>query len=262
MIEHDKFRELMEPYALGALDPAERAELEAHLRTNCADCSKALEEARWLVSQLAFLAPEAAPSDMLKGRLMRQVRAEAGAKAGAGRAKIPFWMWGAVAAALLFAFYNSWDAYQLQRRVRATNQSASAAIARQHELQAQLAMAKREALIITDPSSMKFALPASAKDMPELQVRWHDKMGICIVGHNVPMPPSNRTLQLWLIPKTPGAKPMPSMMWRPDPNGDFMLMVANPPEAIRDVKALAVTEEPAGGSPQPTSAPMWLGSVS
>ena len=76
------------------------------------------------------------------------------------------------------------------------------------------------------------------------------------------MPPSNRTLQLWLIPKTPGAKPMPSMMWRPDANGNFMLMVANPPESMRDVKALAVTEEPAGGSPQPTSAPMWLGSVS
>lgn len=260
MSEHDNFREMIEPYALGSLDPAERAEFEAHLRSNCAECSKALEEARSLVSQLAYLAREAAPSDLLKGRLMQHVRADA--RSAGSQAKIPFWMWAAVAAAVLFAFYNAWGAHQLQKRIQATNESASAAIARQQELQQQLAVAKREAMILTDPASMKFTLPASEKDMPQLQVTWHEKMGICITGHNIPMPPTNRTLQLWLIPKTPGAKPMPSMMWLPDANGDFMLMVANPPKDMHDVKALAVTEEPAGGSPQPTSAPMWLGSVS
>jgi len=103
--EHDKFRELIEPYALGALDPPERAELEAHLRTNCVECSKALDEAYWLVSQLAHLSPESAPSDILKGRLMRQVSADA--RSGSSGATIPFWMWAAVAAVLLFAFYNA-----------------------------------------------------------------------------------------------------------------------------------------------------------
>jgi hypothetical protein len=38
--------------------------------------AKALAEARFLVSQLAYLAPPAEPSDMLKARLMRTVRAE------------------------------------------------------------------------------------------------------------------------------------------------------------------------------------------
>ena len=38
-------------------------------------------------------------------------------------------------------------------------------------------------------------------------------------------------------------------------------MVANPPEDMADTKALAITEEPAGGSPQPTSTPMWVGGV-
>ena len=260
MSEHDRFRELIEPYALGALDPAERTEFEVHLGANCAECSKALDEARWLVSHLAYLAPEAAPSDVLKGRLLQRVRSDA--RSAGSQAKIPFWMWAAVAAALLFALYNAWDARQLQERIRATNQSASTAIAQRQQLQQQLAMAELEASILTDPHSLKIMLPASSKDMPQLQAMWHEKMGICVTGHNIPMPPSNRTLQLWLIPKTPGAKPMPSMMWRPDANGNFMLMVANPPESMRDVKALAVTEEPAGGSPQPTSAPMWLGSVS
>jgi anti-sigma-K factor RskA len=31
---------------------------------------------------------------------------------------------------------------------------------------------------------------------------------------------------------------------------------------MAETKALAVTEEPMGGSPQPTSTPMWVGGVS
>ena len=71
----DQFREMFEGYALGSLDANERTALEAHLATGCKDCAKAVEGARWLVSQLAYLAPESAPSDMLKGRLLRTVRA-------------------------------------------------------------------------------------------------------------------------------------------------------------------------------------------
>jgi anti-sigma-K factor RskA len=67
---------------------------------------------------------------------------------------------------------------------------------------------------------------------------------------------------LWLIPKTPGAKPMPSMMVRPDADGKFMLLVANPPGAMESTKALAITEEPAGGSSAPTTKPIWVGAIS
>jgi anti-sigma factor RsiW len=68
----NQFREIFEAYALGALDAAERISLEAHLATGCKDCAKSVEEARWLVSQLAYLAPEAAPSDMLNANRPRR----------------------------------------------------------------------------------------------------------------------------------------------------------------------------------------------
>ena len=77
MANGDQFRELIEAYALGALDPQERVSLEAHLASGCADCAKALGEAAWLVSQLAYLVPEAQPPGMLRGRLLQTVRAEA-----------------------------------------------------------------------------------------------------------------------------------------------------------------------------------------
>jgi anti-sigma-K factor RskA len=258
-----QFRELIEAYALGALDPGERASLEAHLAEGCTDCSKALDEARWLVSQLAYLAPDAKPSDMLRGRLLQTVRAEARA---AGSAKtssaIPFWMWGAVAALLLFTLYTSWETIQVKKTIDATIEQIKIEIAKRHALEENLALAQRQAAILTNPHSVKIPMATDSKDMPKLEAMWHPKLGLVVAGQNVPMPSGNRTLQLWLIPKTPGRKPIPSMTLRPEADGKFMLLVADPPDAMEATKALAITEEPAGGSPQPTTKPIWLGAIS
>ena len=55
---------------------------------------------------------------------------------------------------------------------------------------------------------------------------------------------------------------MPAMTFWPDADGKFSAMVENPPDVMSDTQALAITEEPVGGSPQPTSTPMWVGGVS
>jgi len=263
MTNGDQFRELIEAYALGAVDPQERASLEAHLAEGCADCAKALDEARWLVSQLAYLAPDAKPSDMLRGRLLQTVRAEArAAKSAKPAATISFWMWGAVAALLLFTLYTSWETIQVRKTIDATNEQIRIEIAKRHELEENFALAQRQAAILTDPHSVKIPMPTDSKGMPKLEAMWHAKLGLVVAGQNLPIPSGNRTLQLWLIPKTPGAKPIPSMTLRPDAGGKFMLLVANPPDSMEVTKALAITEEPAGGSPQPTTKPIWVGAIS
>ncbi len=263
MANADQFRELIEAYALGALDPEERASLEAHLAEGCADCSKALEEARWLVSQLAYLAPDAKPSDMLRGRLLQTVRAEARTTQSAkSSSAIPFWMWGAVAALLLFTIYTSWETVQLRNSIRETAAQAEAEAAKRARLEKQFAIAQREAIILTDPRSVKIPMATDSKDVPKLEAMWHAKMGIVVAGQNVPVPSGNRTLQLWLIPKAKDGKPIPSETLRPDADGKFILLVANPPDSIEATKALAITEEPAGGSTQPTSKPIWVGAIS
>ena len=174
----------------------------------------------------------------------------------------PFWFWGSVAALLLFALYTSWETIQVKKTIEATNEQAKQEIAKRHELEEKFAIAQREAIILTDPHSVKIPMAAGSKDMPILEAMWHAKMGIVVMGQSVPMPAGNRTLQLWLIPKTPGAKPMPSMMVRPDADGKFMLLVASPPDAMESTKALAITEEPAGGSQAPTTEPIWVGAIS
>jgi anti-sigma-K factor RskA len=264
--EHDQFRELLEAYALGALDASERAALEAHLATGCAECAKALEEARYLVSQLAYLAPPAEPSEMLKARLLRTVRAESAPakitemKASSG--SIPLWLWAGVAALLILSVYSTWDARKLQKEVQDVNARAAAELKHRAQLEQELTLAKHEAWILTDPNSKKIDIMPNDKTMPILEALWHPQMGIYITGQKMPMPKGNKVLQLWLIPKAPGAKPMPSHTFWPDANGKITEMVDDPPEVMAQTKALAITEEPAGGSPQPTSTPIWVGGVS
>lgn len=265
MSNADQFRELIEAYALGSLDPEDRASLEAHLATGCAECGKALEESRWLVSQLAYLAPDAQPSDMLRGRLVKTVRAEAAAAKSpahiSGRPAIPLWMWGAVAAAVLFAFYNVYEAQKERAMIADLQKQMAQQVQEQQREQQELALAHREAIILTDPRSVKISMPAGSKDLPPLQATWHAALGIVVSGQNLPVPGGTRTLQLWLIPKAPGGKPIPSLAVRPDPDGKFHLLVQNPPDSQGDTKALAITEEPEGGSPQPTTTPIWVGAV-
>jgi anti-sigma-K factor RskA len=273
---------MYEAYALGALDPPERAAVEAHLGTGCAECARAVAEARWLVSQLAYLAPETSSSDMLKGRLLQTVRSEAKSSSAVSTESktttpfaIPYWLSAGIAALLLLTLYFAWDAHGLKEELRAANEqnqrnqqllasTESERAASQQELTAmqdQMAKMHRETAILTDPASVKITLAAQKIQAPQMVAMWHAKYGIVLTGQKVPMPSGNRVLQLWLIPKAPGGKPMPSMTVRPDANGNFVILVSNPPAASRDTKALAITEEPAGGSAAPTTTPKWVGAM-
>jgi len=277
----DQFREMYEAYALGALDPPERATLEAHLATGCAECAKAVAEARWLVSQLAYLAPEASTSDMLKGRLMQTVRSEAKSSSPVSAgitttpSGIPYWLWAGIAALLVLTLYFAWDARRLKEELHASNErnqqneqmianTRNERATSQQELtamQEQMAKMRRENAILTDPASVKITLAAQKIQAPQMVAMWHAKYGIVLTGQKVPMPSGDRVLQLWLIPKAAGSKPMPSMTVRPDANGNFVILVSNPPETNSNTKTLAITEEPAGGSAAPTTTPKWIGAM-
>jgi anti-sigma-K factor RskA len=258
----EKFREQIEPFALGSLDAGECAEIRAHLASGCDGCTRAMDEARWLVSQLACLAPDAQPSAMLKSRLLQAVRADAAQAKSVTSRPVSFWMWAGVAALVVLSVYSAWDARRLQKQVAALNAQTTDELQKRRQLVNQLVLAEREAIILTDPASVQIAMPCPEKDMPELRAYWHSKLGIVVTGAKVPPPAGNWTLQLWLVPKQAGAKPLSAGMIRPDASGKYVLMVANPPDTMAGTKLLAITEEPDGGSPQPTTTPKWVGGVS
>jgi anti-sigma-K factor RskA len=265
----DQFREMYEAYALAALDAPERSALEAHLATGCVQCAKSIAEARWLVSQLAYTAPAASPSDMLKGRLMQTVRSEAKSSSHAvPPARIPYWLAAGIAALLLITFYTSWRTHQAKEELRASNERMLAhmeeerAVVQQKitAMEERMAVMRRENTILSDPAATKITLMPQKIQAPQLVAMWQHQNGIVLTGQKVPMPAANHVLQLWLIPKDPAAKPMPSMALRPDENGRLVMVVAHPPDPS-GIKALAITEEPEGGSSQPTSAIRWVGAM-
>ena len=166
-------------------------------------------------------------------------------------------MWAAVVAVVLFAVYNFREAQSTSEAIRQTQAALDQQVELQRKSAQELALARREALILTDPRSMRIGTPEAKACLPGIHATWHTALGIVISGERLPVPGGTGTLQLWLVPKAAGAKPVPSLAVRPESNGRFHLLVEKPPNAARDTKALAITEEPEGGSPQPTTPPIW-----
>ena len=73
---HERRRDELAAYLLGALEPGEAAELERHL-AGCEECRTELEWLRPAVQLLPESVGRAEPPPELRGRLMEQVRSEA-----------------------------------------------------------------------------------------------------------------------------------------------------------------------------------------
>jgi anti-sigma-K factor RskA len=73
---HERHRDELAAYLLGALEPGEAAELERHL-AGCEECRAELEWLRPAVQLLPESVERVEPPPQLRGRLMEQVRAEA-----------------------------------------------------------------------------------------------------------------------------------------------------------------------------------------
>jgi anti-sigma-K factor RskA len=74
--EHDRRRDDIAAYLLGALEPGEAAELERHV-AGCAECEQELERLRPAVRVLPETVERMEAPAALRGRLMEQVRSEA-----------------------------------------------------------------------------------------------------------------------------------------------------------------------------------------
>ena len=72
-MEHKEAAELLEAYALGALDKEELEALETHLKSGCRKCADTLKDLNELTSQLALVAPQRSPSPNLKEKIMTSI---------------------------------------------------------------------------------------------------------------------------------------------------------------------------------------------
>jgi anti-sigma-K factor RskA len=259
---------LYEEYALGVLEGEERAELEAHLARAGDKCISGVAQARWVVAQLGHSAPDAQPPAELRGKIMDAVKPAGDsthtvvpiekAKASAPRMEFPLWAWVAAAALALITGYTIRQMNNQSAQLAELRKEMKLAMAQNQALQNQLDMNRMVAMVMMSPDSVPLKLMPKDKNMPMVHAYLHPHMGVAITADQMPPMPSARTLQLWLVPKT--GTPLSVALFHPDTAGEIALVApVNMPRT--EIAALAVTDEPAGGSPQPTTPIAWMAQV-
>lgn len=204
-------------YAAGALPPAEAARVREHLAA-CAACRDEYAGLAAAAGALAY-AYEADPGQMLKKRIMREVRAGAATQRQVPRA--PYAVAAACLAVAVAASVYGWRAGEQNARIQS------------------------EVAAITAPGAHAYPVPHGEV------VR--SGAALYLAMHGLPPPPPGKVYQAWTLPRG-AAKMVPSVTFVPHTRAALIRL----PVDARRLAAVAVSVEPAGGSTQPTTVPAFV----
>ena len=247
--------------AAGTADDIGARMLRNHLATGCPVCAGRLAEAETIAGQLPLALEPVAPSPELRERLMARVAQAPREVATVPRSAVPSSWARPVVAAAIAASLVGFAVYLPLARDR---DSLREAVARQTEAMGRLDRDLRSASdtlrVLRSPSVQVVSLGGGAPQ-PEARGRifWDRARGEWLFYAAEMAPPgTGRTYELWLINEA-GAK-IPAGTFDVDARGEAELRVALPKDAGTIVVA-AVTDEPAGGVPQPTGKIQLVGKV-
>ena len=275
--EHE---ELVALYALGVLDGEDLERLEAHLASGCARCRRELAQRRGEVAALAEAADEEMPPAGAREALLERIASAAPRGAsdtpsrplhfpaasadgpgaptaahGAARGRLG---WLAVAAALVVVAL-AWglaaqrslrdEIERLEARNRALQEEVDRGSAELESVRTRLASTR--AVLRTTAAAPEAVLAGlDAASGARARVYRDPRRGeVLLVVDRLPSASQGRVYELWGIV---GGKPLPAGVFDTGPDGDGYLITALPDAADATVDVWAVTEEPAGGVPQPT----------
>jgi len=112
--------------------------------------------------------------------------------------------------------------------------------------------------IIAAPGTRQIQLAPAQTATAPITAYWNRQGGLVLAGDRLPQLASGRTLQLWVTSRQ--GLPSSVGIFRPNAAGQI-LFVLPAATALSGAKALTISEEPAGGSPQPTSTPGWAAPI-
>ena len=234
----ERFEDLKEAYALGALSEEERREVENYLRTH-PELRTEVDELRSVANLLALAPQEYEPSSKLRRDLLNAISSSSPEttpaadlsprRAGLWRLFGPGGLAAAAALALVAIGMFAWNA-SLQEE----NQTL------QGELQGQRTYALKGT--------------GAAQEVRGEVVRLGDERAV-LVAEDLPSPPEGKTYEAWILRED---VPEPAGLFEPSDTG----AAAAPLEgSIEGADAVAVTVEPSGGSSSPTSDPLMTANV-
>ena len=139
----------------------------------------------------------------------------------------------------------------LQNEAAALERRAADEQARSRALDADRQRYQAALNIIAEPSTRQVELKSAKTDLPGATAYWNAKMGLVLAADKMPDMPDSRALQLWVVPRQ-GA-PISIGVFHPGAGGQVLMVMPLNQDAMSMAKALAISDEPAGGSPQPTT---------
>lgn len=262
MNDQERLLGLCLEYELGTLEGPELTELESLLRQGDASAKAALADARATVAVIGLTADAATPSAQVKKGLMAQIAEESRSAGPApviesnrfGRnAALAY----AIAAGLLLFAFLEWQQVRELRTAVAELQERTTELSEERDQLAQNSERFERILAILSGPETK-AVSLAAPDSPTMHAYWNEQYGLMLAGDSLSVSAPGRTLQLWIIPKQ--GNPVSVDVFEPSPAGRALLL-SQPGMALQDANLLAITDEPAGGSPQPTTTPIWVGPI-
>jgi len=240
-MDQSRFEELKDAYVLGAIAEEERRQFEEFLAIH-PERQAEVEELGAVAGLLALSPQEQEPPPQLRSRIMDAVRAEAVHPRASHRSRLA-WLRELLsvrnlalgAAALLVIGLFSWsmllrgEVQDLQGRVQSLQSQPQ------------------------EPQMVKLGGAGTEQGAQAELVTLEGDLAVLVV-ENMPPVPEDKTYQIWVIE---GDVPKPSGLF--EPNQDSVAAVVEHPLEGGDV--VAVTVEPEGGSPKPTSEPMLAAEV-
>ena len=275
-------------YVAGSLDEAERRALEAHLASGCPACAGALAEAQVVLAEIPLALDPVAPSAGVRRRLLERAREDGRAANVVPMTPAPpprrsfaeasaVWLRPALAAALGAAATFFFVALPMRSAVvsrleeqdariaelERASESSGAVVAQQtaelEQLRAQVAAARRLARVQSRPETLVVGLKGVSDPAAGARIFWdREASRWYLFASGIEPPAPGRTHQLWFI--TASQQKISAGTFVVDENGDASYEV-QVPSGIGEIVMAAITDEPAGGSNQPTGQIRVAGSL-
>jgi anti-sigma-K factor RskA len=234
----ERFDDLKEAYALGALSEQERREVEDYLGEH-PELNAEMDDLESTANLLALAPQEHEPSPKLRRDLLRRISSFPGAtsaadpspsQSGLRRLFGPGGLAAAAALALVAIGMFAWNA-SLQEENRTL----------QGELEGQ-------------QKSYALQSTGAAQEVRGEVVRLGYER-VVLVADGLPSPPEGETYQAWIMRED---VPEPAGLFEPNDTGTAAAPIEG---SIEGADAVAVTVEPSGGSSSPTSDPLMTANV-
>jgi anti-sigma-K factor RskA len=223
----EELRDEYGAYALGIAEDPERAGIAEHLARNCPECVRGVRGAMATATALSDTVPSVEPPSHLRSRVIGMVERE---KKPSFFGLVLPWAVSAAMAIVLAAVVIS------TRRPNPDTAKLEQALA-----------------ILNDPAAREVTFGETAKPSRG-RLFVSGRNGVVFIASSLPMIEANKTFQLWVIPAK--GNPVPAGTFRGD--ADSTAVYVRPGPVQPDAAALAVTVEPEGGSPQPTTTPFLV----